>query len=133
MKIMKLMKKKKKKKRIKHANQAMMKKLVIPDDDSTSRDIAGLSMQLDKQCSIHIATTFSPGAQALEKYKAMKTQPSGGFMRRAPEWTYGYCGTEWWVGKRGRWWHRDEHGTFVLAKCEGCGKPPEYSGCTYKR
>ena len=155
MKIMKLVKKEKKK-RIKHANQAMMKKLVIPDDDSTSSDTADLSRQLDMRCSINpetyhdfkqihqstgfvvptptkATTTFSLGAAALEKYKAMKTQPSGGFMRRAPEWTYGYCGTEWWVGKRGRWWRRDEHGTFVLAKCGGCGKPPEYLGCTYKR
>ena len=124
----------------------MMKKLAIPEDDSASSGIGGFSMQLDKQCSINpgayhdfeqkttstkATTTFSLGAQALDKYKAMKSQPCGGFMRRPPEWMYGYCGAEWWVVKRSRWWHRDEHGTWAFAKCKHCDNTVEYAGCTY--
>ena len=131
----------------------MMKKLVIPEDDSASSDIGGLSMQLDKQCSINLGayrdftqtttsttatTTFSAGAEALIKYKDTKNQPAGGYMGKGkgkdsgPEWHWGHCGTDWWIGRRGRWWQRDEHGTFVFAKCGNCDKIVEYAGCTYK-
>ena len=52
MKILKLMTKKKRH-RTKHANRG-------GDDDSTSSDVAGLSMQLDKQCSIKLGACHDP-------------------------------------------------------------------------
>ena len=32
--------------------------------------------------------------------------PTNVQMETIGEWQFGYCGNDWYIGRRGRWWHR---------------------------
>ena len=57
------------------------------------------------------------------KSRARTGTVKGNQMATGPGWwQYGYCGADWYIGSRGRWWHRID-GYWKLANCERTDSP----------